>query len=351
MTPVVMRIAASLPAAALILASAAAHAHIRLDFPKGRYNNDPQQAIKQKDGPCGVVNDSRTTDASLITKFAPGETITVEWTETINHSGHFRIAFVEKGQDFPEPTFEPAEKGGAILADGIADEKAMNGAKHSFEVTLPNVTCDACTLQLIQVMKESPNDPYYFQCADIVLEGDVSSGGTGGAAGGANGGAAGETNGGAAGMLGNGGAAGTAGSAGGGPLGGNSGNGGAASTGGAGDGGDGGSTMSTGGTAPQAGAGGAPSIGTGGSAGTPATPSSGGSADLPSQSTGGTAPASPGGLEGTNTTEGGGSPEPGGGCALSSGSKRSAGALMLAFGALATWLVRRRARCAERVQP
>src|SRR5690606_35434522 len=195
MSQVVMRFALTFPAAAVLLASAAAHAHIRLDSPKGRYNNDQQQATKQKDGPCGVPGDSRTTDASLITKFAPGETITVEWTETINHSGHFRIAFVEKGQDFPEPTFEPAEKGGAILADGIADEKAMNGAKHSFEVTLPNVTCDACTLQLIQVMKESPNDPYYFQCADIVLEGDVSSGGTGGAAGGANGGAAGETNG------------------------------------------------------------------------------------------------------------------------------------------------------------
>ncbi|MFA9472798.1 MAG: hypothetical protein ACERNK_19695, partial [Deltaproteobacteria bacterium] len=41
-------------------------------------------------------------------------------------------------------------------------------------VTLPNVTCDNCTLQVIQVMYDKPpyttpgNDIYY-QCADLVL--------------------------------------------------------------------------------------------------------------------------------------------------------------------------------------
>ncbi len=341
-----MRFALTFPAAAVLLASAAAHAHIRLDSPKGRYNNDQQQATKQKDGPCGVPGDSRTTDPSLITTFAPGETITVEWTETINHSGHFRIAFVEEGQDFPDPTFEAGEPGGAILADGIPDEKSMNNSKHSFEVTLPNVTCEACTLQLIQVMKESPNDPFYFQCADIVIEGEPA-GGTGGAGGGAAG--MGGNGGGAAGMAESGGG----GSSGAGPMGGSagsSGNGGAAPSGGAGDGGNGGSApMGSGGTAPQGGIGGTAPMGasgtpSGGGGGISGMPPNGGTAGTPSTSSGGAAgtpAASSGGSSGTAAES---TPEPAeGGCALSAPGKRS-GAWLLAVGVLTSWLVRRRAR-------
>jgi MYXO-CTERM domain-containing protein len=56
-------------------------------------------------------------------------------------------------------------------------------------VTLPNVTCDNCTLQLIQVMydkagngfggKDSAgkgNDDLYYACADIVLKGEAVAG-------------------------------------------------------------------------------------------------------------------------------------------------------------------------------
>src|SRR5687767_5344915 len=45
-------------------------------------------------------------------------------------------------------------------------------------ITLPNMTCENCTLQLIQLMTDKPpytvdatSDDIYFQCADIALRG------------------------------------------------------------------------------------------------------------------------------------------------------------------------------------
>ena len=60
----------------------------------------------------------------------------------------------------------------AVLLDGIEDKA---GGMYMAEVELPDVDCDTCTLQLIQVMYDKPpygdgNDMYY-QCADIVIEG------------------------------------------------------------------------------------------------------------------------------------------------------------------------------------
>ncbi|MGD8641888.1 MAG: hypothetical protein PVG89_14735, partial [Gammaproteobacteria bacterium] len=48
-----------------------------------RSNND---GIKS--GPCG--SDPRSTNPAV---FRPGQQITVEWEETINHPGYFTIAF------------------------------------------------------------------------------------------------------------------------------------------------------------------------------------------------------------------------------------------------------------------
>jgi hypothetical protein len=58
------------------------------------------------------------------------------------------------------------------LLDGIPD--TPGGGQSSVTVTLPDVECERCTLQVIQVMDDKPpymvpgNDIYY-QCADLVL--------------------------------------------------------------------------------------------------------------------------------------------------------------------------------------
>lgn len=148
---------------------------------------------RQKQGPCGVNGDGRTTNPALITSYRPGETITVRWTETIPHAGHFRIAFLQDGQSFPVPTGIQMPAVAPVLLDGIPDP---SGSKSDFsaEVTLPNVECDNCTLQLMQVMKTSPPyspSDFYFQCADLVLSnGAMGSAGAGGSAGSGMGGSA-----------------------------------------------------------------------------------------------------------------------------------------------------------------
>ncbi len=63
----------------------------------------------------------------------------------------------------------------SVLLDDIDD---ASGGNYSATVTLPNVECDNCTLQVIQVMYDKP--PYtipgnemYYQCADLVLAGPI----------------------------------------------------------------------------------------------------------------------------------------------------------------------------------
>ena len=60
--------------------------------------------------------------------------------------------------------------GSLIIADRIAHGTS------SFDLTLPDVECSNCTLQLIQMMTDKPpyaadttSDDIYFQCVDLVL--------------------------------------------------------------------------------------------------------------------------------------------------------------------------------------
>ena len=154
-------------AAALVLVSAGpASAHIQLTAPRPRVSG-------LKTGPCGERDSTRSTN---VCEFQPGATITVSWNETVDHPGHFRIAFDEDGDDgFANPTsFEDVSGGPGVLLDGIAD-RDVGGSDSGYQqqITLPAVECDNCTLQVIQVMTDkSPygdgNDIYY-QCADLVL--------------------------------------------------------------------------------------------------------------------------------------------------------------------------------------
>lgn len=152
---------------AMLLASAPADAHIALMDP-------PARTASLKSGPCGA---SGSTRGATVTTLQPGATITVTWEETVDHPGHYRIAFDEDGDDlFVDPQgFEDVGGGPGVLLDGIADRGG--GGIYSQEITLPDVECDNCTLQVIQVMSDKPpygdgNDMYY-QCADLVLSADA----------------------------------------------------------------------------------------------------------------------------------------------------------------------------------
>jgi len=136
-----------------------------------------------KSGPCGAPGGGRSAN---INYFEPGQTIDVEWDEYIDHPSHYRIAFDQDGDDdFVDPaTMQELYSNDSVLLDGIEDE-APSDPLYRASVTLPEVECDSCTLQLIQVMYDKPpyevggNDIYY-QCADLVLrEGGTPDAGTG----------------------------------------------------------------------------------------------------------------------------------------------------------------------------
>ncbi len=108
-----------------------------------------------KVGPCGGY--ARAVSPPVL---APGQTITVNWEEVIDHPGRYEFYFSSASdQNF-------------MLLATIPDT-ATGALPHQYttQLTLPNVTCTDCTLQMIQVMTENPNMPsLYFSCADMKLE-------------------------------------------------------------------------------------------------------------------------------------------------------------------------------------
>lgn len=156
-------------AVTLALLAGPAHAHINLLSPTPR-------TTSLKSGPCGAgPNDPR---GPTVATFKPGETIMVTFNEFVDHPGHYRVAFDDDGQDiFVDPkSFDDVGGGPGVLIDGIADKQ---GGDYQVEVELPDIECDNCVLQVIQVMTDKPpygdgNDMYY-QCADIALKGEVAS--------------------------------------------------------------------------------------------------------------------------------------------------------------------------------
>jgi hypothetical protein len=110
-----------------------------------------------KTGPCGGYPPTVNPPT-----FLPGEQITVQWEETINHPGYFTIAF------------SPANDTGFqdnILARIDDTQNNLNDMPHFYSetITLPNIECDNCTLQLIQYMTERDPPSLYYSCGDLRL--------------------------------------------------------------------------------------------------------------------------------------------------------------------------------------
>lgn len=156
---------------ALLVTASPAAAHIALRSPAPR-------TTEQKTGPCGAAGSTRGTK---VTRYQPGETITVEWDETVDHPGHFPISFDSDGNEFTNPMFA-TDNYPETLVEPIADK---TGGHYTQQVTLPSTPCTNCTLQLMQIMTTTePYNSFYYQCADITLSTDAPPPDTGGDGGG-----------------------------------------------------------------------------------------------------------------------------------------------------------------------
>jgi BIM1-like copper acquisition factor len=171
-----------------------AHAHIRLLSPAS-WVVEAADGTPQKAGPCG----GNGTPTGMITEFQAGETIMVQWQETVPHPGHFRISLAENRTDFVDPQVQTAPGSNMsvsatvmdppvapVLRDNVAPRTSVSAAGTMFNepVTLPDTPCEKCTLQVIQFMAEHAPGYFYYHCADIrILAADGSGGGAAGAAG------------------------------------------------------------------------------------------------------------------------------------------------------------------------
>ena len=185
---------------AAICFAAPASAHISLE--KGGTHLSRYGDANLKQAPCGTAGGARGTH---VYTYEPGSTITVKLVETLAHPSYFRIAFDDDGDDgFKEPaSIKPIDPNRAC-PDGPGDHCGASDfyntpavlpgmdnlnphmpsgtPTYTWQVTFPNIECNNCTLQVIQVMEDDtfhgPYDPtpgvgvedLYHQCIDIVLK-------------------------------------------------------------------------------------------------------------------------------------------------------------------------------------
>jgi MYXO-CTERM domain-containing protein len=175
-----------------LMGSASAEAHLDLLSPPARAMGQEGDGTQLKNKPCGQSSNARTTDR--VTKLQGGRRLDILIKEYIDHPGYFAVAFDPDGDDsFPFPragtdlldveTDDPKAQfpvdGKSVL--GVRADKDGNcageNAEHtcSIPITVPNLSCRNCTLQVTQMMYDSVGDhneanDLYYQCADIEIE-------------------------------------------------------------------------------------------------------------------------------------------------------------------------------------
>ncbi len=135
--------------ASLLSSDAFAHARFRLQGTTPPRNT----SAGLKSGPCGNV--ARTASPTVL---EAGQQLTLQWEETVNHPGYYRIAF------------SPANDAGFdqnIWVPNVLDTGDRN--QYNVTITVPNTPCTGCTIQMIQYMTENNPPSLYYSCADIEI--------------------------------------------------------------------------------------------------------------------------------------------------------------------------------------
>lgn len=165
---------------AALLAPREVAAHFFLEAPES-WREQTALGDPQKTGPCGDEGAAAATGA--ITAYHTGDTITITIRETIFHPGHFRVALAvdDRGELPPVPPVTPGTTACGsvpimdppvfpVLADGVLPHTSALRGEQTIEVTLPpGVTCDHCTLQVVQFMSEHGAPCFYYHCADLSI--------------------------------------------------------------------------------------------------------------------------------------------------------------------------------------
>ena len=181
-------------AAVLVLgARQVVEAHFKLLQPASWLIED-DRGDPQKAGPCGGTNADYGKPSYAVTRATGGSTLHIKVQETVYHPGHYRVALaVNSPQELPldpKATTEATPNGPRsvsaeiespvmppVLADGLFVHMERTQTPFETDVTLPNINCKHCTLQVIQFMEQhAVNNPgmfTYHHCAMLEIVADA----------------------------------------------------------------------------------------------------------------------------------------------------------------------------------
>lgn len=170
-----------------------ANAHFKLVEPASWLVED-DRGDPQKLGPCGGTLADPGTPSGAVTAVTGGQPLKIVVEETIFHPGHYRIA-LSRRRNFlpndPEVTMKDTERGPRsdsavivspprppFIVDGLWPHTEKPTERWETEITVPNITCEGCQLQVIQFMAEHPGFREggfsYHHCAVLDITADPS---------------------------------------------------------------------------------------------------------------------------------------------------------------------------------
>jgi hypothetical protein len=167
-------------------------AHFKLMEPASWIVED-DRGDPQKAGPCGGTNADYGKPTYVVSQAVGGSKLHVKVQETIYHPGHYRVALAVNSPNElpvdPKATTETTDRGPRslsaevmspiqmpVLADGLFVHTAKVDSPFETDVTLPNISCKRCTLQVIQFMEQhgvnNPGNFTYHHCATLQITAD-----------------------------------------------------------------------------------------------------------------------------------------------------------------------------------
>ena len=148
-----------------------------------RRDEDGIKPANVNQDPCGnLAQDEPTNDPALRTQLTAGQVYPVQFLETINHNSKYRVGFSVDDKDifdhslmdlneFYNDQLDPMD----ILEADRQDVVTVNGTPSVFNenITVPNITCERCSLQLIQKMYNggAVSATQYVNCIDVSITG------------------------------------------------------------------------------------------------------------------------------------------------------------------------------------
>jgi hypothetical protein len=151
---------------------------------------EPPSALVTENGGKGAPPCGEGIPSGIVTKAQGGHPFTIRLLEFIPHPGHYRIALsVNSRTEIPKDADAVVNNGQSVsapidgspkipvLMDGVfVHTTTPRNTEWKIDVTLPNLTCDKCTLQVTQFMAQHGLNPgggfYYHHCADLQITAD-----------------------------------------------------------------------------------------------------------------------------------------------------------------------------------